>query len=357
MKRIILLLTITLLFVLILAACGAPTASESEPPAPEIEETYPEDEILDEYLNTSDTIELPAFQASMEYFAFEEAVIEFATDVVIAQYVGHRPFGRNLTEFEFVVRERVFGNAADRIFVYTEYRHVDVMGTDVVYRPGDLSFQAGTDYLLPLWNIDSPFANTRENGFIFVFNMVIDLDSPSESIMYSEPLALHTEGLDFNSRSLAREEIVSYMGELAAYMQPARDFVRSDVMEDIIHGSPYVMVIEVNEPFRLAHEMPSQAWGSNDMYYATVLEVLKGERTAEDFEPGHSIVTEIGTYGPLGFVMFFNADTVLPGERHIVAATPLGPGRHDWFELTSRDSLFRMDQLDEILAILGRGVG
>jgi len=57
--------------------------------------------------------------ASYTYLTFEEAVTEFATDVVIAQYVGSRPFGNHSTEFEFIVLDRILGNAPERIFVYT----------------------------------------------------------------------------------------------------------------------------------------------------------------------------------------------------------------------------------------------
>ena len=42
---------------------------------------------------------------------------------------------------------------------------------------------------------------------------------------------------------------------------------------------------------------------------------------------------------------------VLQGEQHIVAVRPIEEGSM-WFEFTSRNSLFRMDQLEEILLIL-----
>jgi len=322
MKRIILL---TILLALFLSACGT-SSPYSELPGTEDS-------------NTSNAPpERPV--ASYDYLTFEEMVLEFATDVVIAQYIGHRPFGESLTEFEFVVSERVLGDAADRIFVYAERTDAHVMGGIMVdFKPGDVSFYPGTDYLLPLMRISSPYAKTHEDGFTFLRNIVIDLNDPSNSTMYSEPLALHAEGLDFNSRTIDKQEIVSYVSELAMDIPPVWwDPIRSEVMEDIIYGSPYVLIVEINEPFRLSHEVPPTDWASTDIYNSTVVRVLKGDRDIGDF--GHE------------FAVIFFADTVFPGEQHIVAVTPIREGAV-WFDLTSRNSLFRMDQLDEILTILG----
>jgi len=263
---------------------------------------------------------------------------EFATDVVIVQYVAHRPFGDNLLEFEFIVLERVLGYAADRIFVYVDPTiEADVFGSDmeVVYRPGDLTFTHGTNYMLALIGIDSPYASTRENGFTFIRNIVIDLDDTSNSVMYSEPLALHSESLDFDGSDVA-QEIISYVAELTYDNPPAMEVIRSEEIEDIINESPYVLVVEINEPLRLSNEQESTDWMATDIYFVTVIEGLKG-----NINIGYE------------FVMIFNADTVLPGELHIIAMEELEEGI-GWYRLTSRNSLFRMDQFDEIISILSQ---
>jgi len=282
--------------------------------------------------------EQPRFEATYHYLTFEEALSEFATDVVIVQYVDHRPFGDNLLEFEFIVLERVLGYAADRIFVYVDPTiEADVFGSDmaVVYRPGDLTFTHGTTYMLALIGIDSPYANTRENGFTFIRNIVINLDDTASSMMYSEPLALHSESLDFDGSDVV-QEIISYAIELTYDNPPAMEVIRSQAVEDITNESPYVLVVEINEPLRLSNEQESTDWMATDIYFVTVVEALKG-----DINVGYE------------FVMIFNADTVLPGERHIIAIEELEEGI-GWYRLTSRNSLFQMSQFDEITSVLSQ---
>jgi len=281
----------------------------------------------------SESIQL--ISASFEYMTFEEA-LAFATDVVIAQYVGSRPFGESLMEFEFIVSERILGNAADRIFVYTESNiRANVFGSPqpVTYMPGELTFTVGTYYILPLGAIGSPYAKTHDDGFVFIRNIVINLDNPSESGMYSESLARHSTNLDFD-RQLARSEITSFVADLTRSNSPGEDFIRSSEIEDIIDGSPYVLVIEINEPRRLVSQQATTDWMETDLFYITVIRSLKGELTIE-FN-----------------VMTFFANTVQTGEQHIVAAKPIEEG-HNWLDFTSRNSLFRMDQLNEIMRILG----
>ena len=108
-------------------------------------------------------------------------------------------------------------------------------------------------------------------------------------------------------------------------------FIRSEAIEDIVNGSPYVFVIEINE----ARGLSSGTGGfmSIDLYYVTVVEDLKGEPVM-----GNEIV-----------VVFF-ADTVFRGEQHIIAVEQVPNG--SFYRFTSRDSLFRMDQLYEIMEIL-----
>jgi len=271
------------------------------------------------------------------YFMFEEAVSEFATDVVIVQYVGHRRFGQNLTEFEFVVVDRVLGDAAERIFVYEENNvHASVSGGPhkVHFEPGNLVFNHGTDYLLPLDRISTVYANTRDDGFRFIANMMIDLDNPVNSIMYSEPLYLHTEILDFTENT-AREEIIFLVEELTRDNPPSPDFIRSEDMSDIINGSPYVFIIEIGEPHLLSRDRVSTDWRNTDIYHVTLVESLKSYTDLEN-----------------EFLMTFFADTVRSGQQQIVAVEPIEEGATDWFLFTSRNSLFSLDDLDEIVAII-----
>jgi len=254
-----------------------------------------------------------------------ESHISDATDVVIARCIDSRPFGERHTEFEFEVIDRVRGNAADRIFIYVL--------TDVTYghyQPTDITFSYGTDYLLPLRRIDTPYQHKHDDGYWFVSNIVINLDRPSHSTMFNNPLAEYSRSFDF-SRRLPRRTIISRVRRLTWNRRTARTFIRSEDMREIINGSPHVWIVGIGE----ASSLSSQGGGRRptDIYYVTLVESLKGDI---------DVVDELE--------MIFFADTVFPGERHIVAVERRSDS--SFYTFTSRSSLFSMDQLDEIMEII-----
>ena len=296
--RKMLILAITILVALTLVACNAADAP-------------------------ADSSNNTAVSASRVYYTFEE-VLPARTDVVIVNYVGHRPFGERLTEFEFTVVDRIVGNAADTIFVYSS---------------DALSFTEGSDYLLALYRLWQAHRRTHPDGFMFIGELIINLDDPTKSTMYNEPLYLHATELDFNSMNLTREQIIAFVAEKTANNPPGRDHIRSDNIMDIITGSSYVLVVDIDRPLRLVDEQVSRDWMETDIYYVTVVEALKG-----DIDVGAEMN-----------VAFF-ADTVQTGERHTVAVRRVSEGGTS-FDFTSRDSLYSMNQRDEILEILAAHVG
>jgi len=278
--------------------------------------------------------------ASYEYVTFEGALKE-VNDVVIAQCVGYRPFGENYTEIEFLVLEWIVGEPrategdVNRIFVYVD-NHLDafVEGGGVDFQPSMLTLMHGTDYLLPLLRTGGPYSYTPDNSFRFSSgDVVIDLDNPKNSVMYTESLSNHTTGLNLHG-GMSKDEIIAYVQERTEG-NPLRipDFIRSEDIEDIINGSSYVWIVEINEERRLTSG--TSVWMSTDIYYVTVVESLKGNTFVSD---------DLN-------VMFF-ANTVFPGEQHIVAVEPISEGSMS-FDFTSRNSLFAIDQLDVILEIIG----
>ena len=275
---------------------------------------------------------------SIVYSTFEEMLLK-STDVVIAQYIGHRPFGQNLIEFEFTVQERILGNAADRIFVYVENAYASVIGNNSTGLTGfdtsDISFELNTTYLLALERLWGVGLVTHEDGFILLNNLIINLDAPGFSTMYNEPLSLHSTAINFNSRSLYSGDVVEFITEHTAGNPPAEDIIRSADINDIINGSPYVLVVEVNEPSRLASQQVSRDWMETDIYFVTVQQVLRG-----NIEVGERIR------------MVYLAYTVQTGNQHIIAAKRMSEGS-SMFEFTSRNSLFSMEQLDELNQIIG----
>ena len=146
--------------------------------------------------------------AWVKEYTFEQIISRHVTDVVIVRYVGSRSFERELTEFEFIVLDRVLGNATDRIFVYAdEYINTAMHGQAI----GDFGFTCDTDYLLPLTASISPYR--------FLGNIIIDLNNPSNSVMYGEPLSQNSTGLDFSDET-SREQIISHIEYLTKNISP-----------------------------------------------------------------------------------------------------------------------------------------
>ena len=268
--------------------------------------------------------------ALMMYLTFEEALLS-STDVVVARYIGNRPFGETLTEYEFMVTDRVLGNAASRIFVYVADSNNTIIGYDAPlgYNEAKLSFKSGTDYLLVLDRLWQADAKTHEDGYLFISSLIINLDNPSESTMYNDPLYVHATKLDFR-KNLSRETILAFVRAYTANNTPGRDHIRSSNIEDIIGGSPYVLVVEIGKPYRLVDEQVTRDWMETDIYYCTVVQTLKG-----DIKVGYELT------------MVFFADTVKPGERRIIAVERLDEG-DTWFIMTSKKSVYDMTYLDEI---------
>ena len=168
-------------------------------------------------------------------------------------------------------------------------------------------------------------------------NLLINLDDLQRSTMYDESLSLHATDLNFDSCRLSRRKILSYVREKTANNPPGREHIRSEYIEDIVNGSPYILIVEINEPRSLS--TGGSDWMETDIYYCTVIQSLKGD-------------LEIG----FEFRGIFFANTVFTGEQHIYATEQLEDGSI-LFILTSRNSLFRMDQLDEIMEIISLADG
>jgi len=313
-KMLIILLALAML--ILLSACGGNKQVEHEDFHAQIE--------IENYISVP-TAPSPV-EAWYMPLSFEEALEWLATDVVIVQYIGRRPFGKTTIEFEFVVVDRILGNAADRIFVYIE---------DSSYSSrANLIFNDGSDYLLALESIDNPYATTHIDGFWLIDNIIIDLDNPQNSPLYKNFTFEHSEGLNLSAGS-TRQQIVSYIEGITRNIVPSENaLIRSEAIEDIILGSPYVLVVEINRPLSLSHALLTTEWTFHDIFYVTVISAPKG-----DFDIGSEIEA------------IFHANTVNIGERHIVAIT-----KREWssfYTFTSRDSLFSMEQLNEINLLLG----
>jgi len=293
-------------------------------------------EEVNEYLVARDII-----SGIVQSFLFEEAIVQdAATDVVVAQYVGSRPFIGALIEFEFIVSDRILGNAADRIFVYvTDHSARDSAVIMCCHSPQPHSFSHGVDYLLVLERVVSPFARTHDDGFIFISDIAIYLDDPTRSVMNGEPIYRHAREFDFMAPGITRYDIISYVADLTRHNVTPDGLISSTIIDDIVLGSPNILIVEIVRPLRLSTEVRVSDWRvANDLFYARIVEVLEG-----NLRVGSEIV-----------VGFF-ADTANVGEQHLVAIRQNHGG--SFFHLTSRNSHFEMEQRDEIEIILAIAAG
>jgi len=239
----------------------------------------------------------------------ESRIARFSTDVVIVEYVDRRPFGQNSYKLEFVVHERIFGDAADTIFVYISDPFAAWRRVGEVAFAEELYFSEGSQYLLMLYRIVDVYSNTHENGHW--------LRSSGSNI----------QNMD---NSFVRAILSAYYRVITLHNTPAREYIRSNELEIILAGSPYVLVVEINEILRPVHHQACRDWFETDIFLTTIVEPLKGFREA----------------GEQARIIFF-ADTVQQGEKHIVAVT------EGYFnEFTSRYSLIPMERKGDVLEIL-----
>jgi len=276
--------------------------------------------------------------ASQDIISFEEALLFFTTDIVLAQFVAQRPMGRYNSQLKFTVSERILGDAADTIFVYISHH----FGAEIGY---GAFFKYGVNYLLPLARINWVLSNFHEDGYHMVpGHIAINLDDPTQSIMYGESIMLHTTEFDFDRRDISTETISSFMKEIASEssLQDRLPFIiRSNDIQDVVNGSPVIIVVEISEHIRSLYN----CIGGNDWTIVTVVNSMKGQVNV-----GYT------------FNLFFPVDSVIVGERYIVALHPsdfpsshpiTGPGLYNSYRLTSRNSVFSMEYQQRIGEILG----
>jgi len=85
-----------------------------------------------------------------------------ATDVVVAEFVAQESVGL-FTQSEFIVRNRILGNAPDRIFVY-QFDLFELTGRMFHH------FAIDTQYLLILRKVNGVYVGYHEDGFMLSTN-------------------------------------------------------------------------------------------------------------------------------------------------------------------------------------------
>ena len=306
--------------------------------------------------------------ASRIPFTLEETFMQ-AGYVVVAQFVGQRVFASYILELEFEVSEHIYGNASDTVFIYLDYRFTDFtvpMDSDwwnsmidaghclneIREMPEHIRiihpFEKNVSYLLPLQGIGRSVSGTREgvgrplNGdsrrraFYLLDDLVINLDDIPLSSMRGNPLDLSETELG-SIRSVSTDDILYFaykhaQNEPSIPRMPRGTIIASAHIENIIHGSPLVLVIDIGELERASRSN----WGHSDNYYVTIVRSLKGDIS----------LLEDNLDIDLSMIRFL-PDTVQTGDRVIVTLCDLT------FNITARYSVYPMEYEQRIGEILG----
>ena len=334
MKRIIYPIIFTS-FALLLSACGN-----------DINITYDFD-VSSLAPNTGFPEECTCREMSMviKYQDFENTLLS-GTNIVVAQLVERRPFGHTMEELEFIITDQLYGQTSDRIFIYLDSNvRISVSGSEdhvPAFREADVEFEKGVDYLLTLRRNDSVVSHFRDYAyFLMNSNLIVNLDEPTESTMFSQPLEAHATELDFSDLTLTADDIIEFVIELVDYddsSTPAHNYnnIRSSRLEDLVNYSPIIVEIEINELID-SHTSCNRA---ADWFRVTVVDSLKG-----DFE--------IGYY----FKTIFFMGVVNTGERHIMTLRegtfyPMPGTGLEMHMPTSRHGVINTSYFNEIVVIL-----
>ena len=281
---------------------------------------------------------VPTNAPHWEYISFYEALL-WSSDIIIAQFVDSTWIGNYNERLEFVVSERILGNAPDTIFIYIQHFHGQVFDFSE-------NFEKDTNYLLPLRRPDSLLANFHRDGFWMSNRMFINLDNITQSTRSLESLNNHLElsdQLDLNSRSLGAD-LLSFITETTmnnmsqhVRMQEEHEFIHSNDIETIINGSHNILVVEITE--KLWSNEPTCLFNT-DVWRGRIIHPLKGELQADDLV---RIVIPTGK--------------VSVGGRYILAIGSVDSDADSAgvrsMSLSSRNSVFPMEYEQQIGEILG----
>ncbi|MBQ1232912.1 MAG: hypothetical protein IIX86_05210 [Clostridia bacterium] len=263
--------------------------------------------------------------AYMEYMSFEDAC-KLATDVVIATFIGARPYGTSYQEYSFVVKENLLGEASGQIDVYAMDIDVIVENEAVKsYNEQQLFLEHNTDYLLVLYHSASVYDEV--DVYQFICNIVIEVSNPSNSKMYNQAITQHSAEFDFSS--MDSNATVTYVKDLVKNNEPSMKRMEKSSLEDIIFASTDVLLISVDK----CDKTVINDFRNTGFYSCTVIESLKG-----------SVVT-----GETVEVLFRNID-VVEGDVIIVALNNYDNATY--YRLTTIDSIFDANVKDTILSVL-----
>ena len=329
MKKLIVLVVC---FILVISIIGC-SAAHSGQDVKDTQIAYDSDQLVSD---TGDATLLPSYDmgrgdqgyvthAYMEYMSFEDAC-NLATDVVIATFTGARPYGASYSEYSFIVKENLLGEASGQINVYA--KDIDVIVENAAvgsYNEQQLFLEHNTDYLLVLYHNASVYDEV--DVYQFICNIVIEMSNLSNSKMYNQSIALHSAKFDFLTAD--SDATVKYVEDLVKNNKASVQRAEALSMSEVLSMSTDILVISVDK----CNKTVVNDFRNTGFYSCTVIETLKGSIAG-------GLTVE---------VLFRNAD-VIEGDVIIVALNNYDNATY--YRLTTIGSIFDANEKDAIISLL-----
>jgi hypothetical protein len=261
-----------------------------------------------------------------EYVTFDKC-FDYATDVVKAKCIDIITTGQS-TEYEFEVIKRFLGEEVENnIFVYVPY---DITDTDpkVVYSDWKaVNYEINSEYYLILSRHCNVYRG-KDKYLDYSGDIYIPAFDISKATYYNDPLTAHSSAASLSTEQELVEHIIECIDKRdpkIARVCVGAPYIKETDTQSVISKSEFVLRIKIGEKM---HDDNSEIC---QVFECNVISNLKGNITV-----GKNIE-----------VAFF-PDTVSTGTEYIVALTPFYENELDTFVFSSKNSLFSVDDLEEI---------
>lgn len=271
--------------------------------------------------------------AECTYMSLNE-LLSYPTDILKARFLGMSTDKNGMCHYEFEVIESFRGLGLEKtITVDSLAADCYITDKDITFSTYDLKFDHDQSYLLLLQRWTSVYDDGYSFGFVSD-SLIIPIGengksylAPSDSLMYGSDLSNHlgsTEIEDkFDNGTFEQYAVNVSKGNPMVY---GDDYIKSSDMSEVICGSEYILEIEVES-------VVSQSFsGDRETCICEVISVYKG------------------SYAEKTSKIIFPADKIELGGIYIVAVN--AGDSQVYLTMSSKNSIYSLDQKDEIIAIL-----
>ncbi len=268
----------------------------------------------------------------MIYFKYETCV-HYANHVIQAKYEGVDYYKR-YCEYKFLVEKQYKGHIQEEyIYVQNAYSitSVSAPSCSLRYATYETSFTQGKSYILILDSGDLDIYDPHR-PYLLMREIIIPVDDISKSTMYGgQPLLKHSSMSEevLSEYSLFIEYLNSRIKEYDASEPPVdRKFIVSEKTDDVVSGSDYIIKIKIVDADDYIFDERVER------YQCEILTEYKGEIDLNKVE-----------------INFFPG-TVEVGKEYIVAINSISPNIDDLFYLSSKNSVFSLENETEIVEMI-----